>query len=153
MTILEAKYFTTLKSRSSGVRFDIRTRRGERPEEYALNWTNQWSLKNGIRIRGILIASRQFGSDNAADGTAISTPSSISTKLYSRLHVGLEMFNEYGELGNSGSFNAQSHQIGPMLGGTLPKSMGGLKYEFRYLAGVSNGSLDHNLGLRFNKAF
>ena len=26
---------------SSGVRFDIRTRRGSRPEEYAVHWTNQ----------------------------------------------------------------------------------------------------------------
>jgi hypothetical protein len=134
---------------SSGVRFDLRTRRGDRPEEYAVNWTNQWSLDNGIRVRGILIGSRQFGSDNAFDGTKFATRSSISAKLDSGLTVGLDMFNEYGKLGNFGSFNKQSHQIGPMLGGTI----GGFKYEVRYLAGVSSGSRDHNFGLRFNKSF
>jgi hypothetical protein len=59
------------------------------------------------------------------------------------------MFNEFGEIGDFGSFNDQSHQIGPMIGG----SIGGLKYEMRYLAGISNGTRDHNFGLRFNKAF
>jgi hypothetical protein len=59
------------------------------------------------------------------------------------------MYNEYGKLGEFGSFNDQNHQIGPMLGSTI----GGVKYEVRYLAGVSNGSRDHNFGLRFNKSF
>ena len=138
---------------ASGVRFDLRTRRGDRPEEFAVYWTNQWNLSNGVRVRGILIASRQFGSDSADEGIGISTRSSVSSKISSGLRVGVEMFNEYGEFGNGGSFNSQSHQIGPMIGGTLPDSLGGLKYEFRYLAGVSNGSRDHNFGLRFNKSF
>jgi hypothetical protein len=134
---------------SSGVRFDVRQRRSDNPEEFAINWTNQWSLSNGIRIRGILIGAWQFGSDNADSGTAIETRSSISKKLDNGLRVGLEMFNDFGELGEFGAFNEQSHQIGPMLGGTF----GGFKYEVRYLAGVSNGSRDHNFGLRFDKSF
>jgi hypothetical protein len=134
---------------SSGVRFDLRTRRGDRPEEFAVNWTNQWSLDNGLRVRGVLIGSRQFGSDSASDGIIVSTRSSVSKKLDNGLRVGLEMFNEYGKLGEFGSFNSQSHQIGPMLGGTIA----GLKYEVRYLAGVTNGTRDHNFGLRFNKSF
>ena len=40
---------------SSAVRFDIRQRRSDNPEMFAVNWTNQWDLLNGIRIRGILI--------------------------------------------------------------------------------------------------
>jgi hypothetical protein len=134
---------------SSGVRFDIRQRRSDNPEEFAINWTNQWSLSNGIRIRGILIGAWQFGSDRAASGTEIETRASISKKLDNGLRVGVEMFNEYGELGEFGSFNDQSHQIGPMVGGTIA----GFKYEFRYLAGVTNGTRDHNFGLRFDKSF
>jgi len=36
-----------------------------------------------------------------------------------------------------------------MVGGTID----GLKYEVRYLAGVSNGSRDHNFAFRINKSF
>jgi hypothetical protein len=134
---------------SSGVRFDLRTRRGDRPEEFAINWTNQWDLEGGYRIRGILIASRQFGSDSAFSGTGLSARSSLSKKLDNGMRVGVEMFNSLGKLDDFGSFNEQSQQFGPMFGG----SIGGLKYEFRYLAGISNGSRDHNFGLRFNKSF
>lgn len=134
---------------SSGVRFDIRQRRSDNPELFAANWTNQWDLSNGIRIRGILIGAWEFGSDKAFSGTKIETRSSITTKLENGLTVGVEMFNDFGRLGNFGSFNDQGHQIGPMLGG----SVGGLKYQVRYLAGISDGSRDHNFGLRINKAF
>jgi hypothetical protein len=134
---------------SSGVRLDARQRRSDNPEQISLNWTNQWNLSNGIRIRGVLIGAWEFGSDRAFSGTEIETRSSISKRLDNGLRLGLEMFNEFGEIGDFGSFNDQSHQIGPMLGG----SIGDLKYEVRYLAGVSDGSRDHNFGLRFNKAF
>jgi hypothetical protein len=134
---------------SSGARFDARQRRGGKPEEYALSWTNQWNLASGIRIRGIVSGARQFGGDRVFSGTEIGTRSSISKKLNNGLRVGIEMFNEYGEIGEFGSFNDQSHQIGPMIGGTI----GGFKYEARYLAGVTKGARDHNFGLRFGKSF
>jgi hypothetical protein len=134
---------------SSGVRFDVRQRRSDNPEEFAINWTNQWELSNGFRVRGILIGAWQFGSDKAASGTKIETRLGVSKKIDSGLTLGVEMFNNYGKLGEFGSFNDQSHQIGPMIGG----SIGGVKYQLRYLAGVTNGARDHNLGLRFNKSF
>jgi hypothetical protein len=134
---------------SSGFRFDIRQRRSDNPELFAINWTNQWSLANGIRVRGILIGKWQFGSDKADHGTGIETRMSVSKKLDTGITVGIEMFNDLGRFGDFGDFNNQGHQIGPMIGGTVA----GLKYEVRYLAGVSNGSRDHNFGLRFNKAF
>jgi len=134
---------------SSGVRFDIRQRRSDNPEMFAINWTNQWDLSNGIRVRGILIGAWEFGSDRASNGTEVETRGSVTKKLEGGLTVGVEMFNDFGRVGDFGSFNNQSHQMGPMIGGSL----GGLKYEVRYLAGMSNGSRDHNFGLRFNKAF
>lgn len=134
---------------SSGLRFDIRQRRGDNPEMFAVNWTNQWGLANGIRIRGILIGAWEFGGDEAFTGTEIETRGSISKKLESGVTVGVEMFNDFGRLGKFGSFNEQGHQIGPMIGW----SFGGFKYEARYLAGVSNGTRDHNFGIRADKAF
>jgi hypothetical protein len=123
--------------------------RGSFPEMFAINWTNQWDLSNGIRVRGILIGAWEFGSDLASNGTEVETRGSVTKKLEGGLTVGVEMFNDFGRVGDFGSFNNQSHQIGPMIGGSL----GDLKYEVRYLAGMSSGSRDHNFGLRFNKAF
>jgi len=134
---------------SSGLRFDLRQRRGDNPEEFAINWGHQWDLNNSFRVRATVIGAWEFGSDKAASGTDIETRFSVSTKIDNGLTVGLEMFNGFGKVGEFGSFNDQSHQIGPMLGG----SIGDIKYQFRYLAGVSNGSGDHNFGLRFNKSF
>lgn len=134
---------------SSGVRFDVRQRRSDNPELFSMHWTNQWDLDNGIRIRGIVVGSWEFGSDRAFSGTEIETRSSVTKKLDSGLTVGVEMFNDLGRFGDFGSFNNQGHQIGPMIGGKI----GGFKYEARYLAGVSDGSRDHNFGLRFTKAF
>lgn len=134
---------------SSGVRFDLRQRRGGRPQEFAMHWTNQWDLTDGYTLRGILVGSRQFGSDQAASGTLIETRASVSKKLDGGISIGIESFNAYGELGDFGSFNSQSHQIGPVISG----SFAGFKYNARYLAGVSNGSRDHNFGLFINKSF
>lgn len=134
---------------SSGVRFDIRTRRGDRAEEFAINWTNQWDLDNGYRLRAILIANRQFNSAGADPGIGIATRASLSTRLENGLRVGIEMFNEYGKLGDFADFDDQTHHIGPMLGGKV----GGFKYEVRYLAGVTDAGRDNHFGLRFDKSF
>jgi hypothetical protein len=134
---------------SSGIRFDVRQRRSDNPEEFAMHWTNQWDFKNGIRVRGIVLGSWEFGGDNAGSGTGIQTRSSVSKKLDNGITVGVEIFNDLGRIGSLGSFDSQGHQIGPMINGTI----GSLKYEVRYLAGVSNGSRDHNFGFRINKSF
>lgn len=134
---------------SSGVRFDLRQRRGSRPQEFAMHWTNQWDLSNGYTLRGILVGARQFGSDQRASGTLIETRASINKKLESGISIGIESFGGYGQLGEFGSFNDQSHQIGPVISG----SFAGFKYNARYLAGVSNGTRDHNFGLFINKSF
>jgi hypothetical protein len=134
---------------ASGVRFAIRQRRSDNPEQFAISWTNQWDLANGIRLRGIVGSSWQFGSDRASSGTKIETRSSVSKKLDNGLRIGVEMFNDFGRLSDVESFNEQGHQIGPMIVG----SIGDIKYELRYLTGVSDGSRDHNFGLRFNKSF
>jgi hypothetical protein len=118
---------------SSGVRLDIRKRRSDSPEMVAVNWTNQWVLSNGISIRGILIGAWEFGGDRASSGTEIETRGSVTKKIEGDLTLGIEIFNDFGRVGDFDSFNNRRHQIGPMIGGSL----GGLKYEVRYLAGVS----------------
>lgn len=132
-----------------GYWFEIRQRRSDNLEQFAISWTNQWDLSSGIRVRRILSSSWQFGSDRASTGTNIETRASVSKKLDNGLCVGVEIFNDFGRLNDFGSFNDQGHQIGPMIGGNI----GHIKYEFRYLAGVSDGKRDHNLDLILTNLF
>jgi hypothetical protein len=134
---------------SSGIRFDVRTRRGSRAEEIALHWTNQWNLDNGYRLRAIVLGNLQVGGSRSSNDLGIATRAGLSKKLDNGIRVGAEMFNSYGRLGNFGSFNEQSHQFGPTVAG----SIGGFKYQLRWLKGLSNGSRDDNFEIRFDKAF
>jgi hypothetical protein len=54
------------------------------------------------------------------------------------LEPGVEWFSEFGELGNSGSFDNQGHSIGPALYGKI----GPVKYDVGYQFGVSDGAPD-----------
>ncbi|WP_100643700.1 hypothetical protein [Alteromonas facilis] len=132
----------------SGLRFDIRTRKGDRPEKFAINWTNQWQLSDKWRIRGILIGGWDFGG-NANGGTTLETRASAMYKLTSGDRIGIEMFNEFGKLSDTGSFNEQEHSIGPAYTGKFDN----IKYQLGYLAGVSDSADDHTFRLWLSTSF
>lgn len=135
---------------SSGVRFDIRTRRGERPEMFSINWTNQWDIGRDWRIRGVVKLDREFGSETAASGVLLETRSSVTTRLEGGLRIGLEMFNEFGRINNFDGSNNQVHLLGPVMGGKINNK---LKWEVRILAGLTSASRNTNWGFRLNYAF
>lgn len=133
---------------NSGLRFDIRTRRGSRPEQFAINWTNQWDLDEKWRLRGILIGAWQFGG-TATTGTLAETRASLSYKLASGSRVGVEMFNSWGKVTDIGSWDEQEHQMGPVISGKL----GEFNYQLGYLAGISESADDHDFRLWVSKKF
>lgn len=135
---------------SSGLRFDLRTRRGDRPEMVSVNWTNQWDLSDDWRLRAIAIVDREFGSSRASSGILFSTRFSATTKLTHGLTVGLESFNEFGALSDISPSQQQSHQIGPVIGGSFGNDY---KWEFRYLRGLTEEDRNSNFGFRINKSF
>jgi len=132
----------------SGLRFDIRTRKGDRPETFAVNWTNQWQLSSKWRLRGIVSAGWDFGGQ-AVGGTNIETRASITYKSGAGPRVGVEMFNDYGRISDLGSWNEQEHQLGPVISGSL----GGIKYQLGYLSGISSSADDHTFRLWLSRAF
>jgi hypothetical protein len=134
---------------SSAVRFDFRTRRGGRAEDFATHWVNQWSLANGYRARALLVGNLQFGSNRTSNDLGLSTRFSLSKKREAGYRLGAQLFNSYGRLGSFGSFDDQNHQFGPFVAGKL----GGLKYQARWLFGLSDGSRNNNIEVRFNKSF
>lgn len=129
---------------SSALRFDLRTRRGNRPEEFAVNWGNEWDLSNGYRMRATLILGQQIGGSRQLNDFTVQTRASFSRRLESGLRVGLQMLNEHGEVGDFGSVDEQAFYLGPAVSG----SIGRFQYEFRYLNGLTSAVRDHNLFFR-----
>lgn len=129
---------------SSAFRFDLRTRRASRPEEFALNWGNEWSLSDGYRMRTTLILGQQLGGSRDSNDLSVQTRASFSRKLDNGTRVGLQMLNQHGELGDFGSIDKQGIYIGPSVSGKI----GDYVYELRYLNGVSDGAPDNNFFFR-----
>jgi hypothetical protein len=129
---------------SSAVRFDLRTRRGSRAEEVAVNWGNQWDFSDGYRMRATLIAGQEVGGNRKSNDLSVQTRASISRKLESGVRIGLQMLNEHGELGNFGSISSQEVYIGPAISGDF----GQFTYEFRYLNGVTSAVPSDNFFFR-----
>lgn len=133
----------------SALRFDFRTRKGDRPENVALNWTNQWAISNRMSVTALASLSWFFGGDNAPSGTQLETRARIAYKLSSDLTLGFDSFNRFGKIGDFGSFNEQGHQIGPTLSGKLAD----YSFMIGYLAGVSNGARDDVARLWISRSF
>ncbi|MBF7074506.1 hypothetical protein ISG33_13955 [Glaciecola sp. MH2013] len=129
---------------SSALRFDLRTRRGSRSEDFAINWGNQWDLTEGFRARAMLVLGKQLGSSRTSNDLAVQSRASVSRKLENGLRVGVHLLNQHGELGNFASVNEQGVFFGPTISG----SFGDVNYELRYLNGVTDASADHNLFFR-----
>lgn len=133
---------------SSALRFDFRTRRGGRPEELAVNWGNQWDLNNSYRVRSTLIFAQHIGPNSTSKNLIVQTRGSVSKKLNNGIRVGIQILNKHGEIGNFASLDEQSFEIGPAISGKI----GQVKYEFRYLHGLTDASRNHNFFLRFSTA-
>lgn len=133
---------------SSALRFDLRTRRASRPEEFAINWGNQWDLSDGYRMRATLILGKQIGGSRQLNGITVQTRASFSRKLESGLRIGIQMLNQHGEVGDFGAVDEREFYLGPAVSG----SFGGFQYEFRYLNGLSSAARDHNVFFRVTRS-
>ena len=115
---IQAELFWELSDDQSpiktGLRFDARYRGDNRPEQFGLNWTNQFKLGNGWNGRAIALTAVQTGS-NSADGVFLQTRGNLYRKLDAGHTIGIETFNNFGNSKDLGSFNTQSHTIGPFI--------------------------------------
>lgn len=59
-----------------------------------------------------------------------------------KTRVGIEMFNDFGNLRDDAGFSAQDHQIGPVMKAYFPK---GVYIQAGYRAGLSDDAPDHLL--------
>ena len=132
----------------TGLRFDVRIRDQGRANQLGVNWTNQWNLSNDWNIRAILLSAINVTNDTG-EGVFLQVRSHAAKLLSSGKSVGVETFNTFGTTTNFGSFNSQSHTIGPFL--TVP-----LAHKFSVFAGalygVSEAAPDAEVRLWLTKA-
>lgn len=123
---LQAEMFWELSDdedqHKTGLRFDARLRDGDRAEQLGVNWMNHFNFDNGWTARALVLTSLEIG-DTAADGVNLQTRARIARKLESGPTLGVEMYNNYGNTGNIGSFEEQSHTIGPFFSAPVSKDI------------------------------
>jgi high-affinity iron transporter len=87
-----------------------------------------------------LVAEREFGED-AENETETGLSWSTRYRYRPEFEPGFEIHSEFGELGESSSFDEQEHQIGPVFYGKI----GPVKYDVGYLFGVSDAAPDGSI--------
>jgi len=97
-----------------GVRFDARIRGDNRGEQLGFNWIHQWNLVDGWSAQAIFLSSLEIGS-NSNDGVNLQTRTRIAKRLESGPTIGLENYSNYGNTGDIGGFDDQSHTVGPFV--------------------------------------
>lgn len=94
--------------------------------------------------------------NNADDGLLMEFRHMLARKVPSpfsyitSLTAGMEMFNQLGRLNDLSGYQTQSHQLGPVLKGTLED---GYYFETGYRAGISRMGADHLFKFSVGKKF
>ncbi len=105
-----------------GLRFDARVREGKGAEQLGFNWMNEFRLSPNWSLRAVGLSSVQIG-DRASDGVNLQTRWRLSQKLENGHQWGIDMFNNYGNTGNIGDFDKQSHTVGPFYAMPLTENI------------------------------
>lgn len=104
---------------------------------------------NEYEIRMNQLFSHDVGQD-AQDGISTELRFQV-TRAFSDTHrLGLESFNDFGNLTELSGYSDQKHEIGPVLKGKLGN---GFAYETGYRAGISEAAADHNVKFFLSKSF
>lgn len=135
---------------AAGFRFDYRLNEGDdRADQFGVNWTHQWALSNDWRMRAILLFDVDVG-ERARDGLFVETRASVSRRLTNGLRIGVDSLNKYGGTDSGfGGFQDQSHQIGPLVTG----SIGDVGWYFGPLFGLSDGAPETDIRFRLTRDF
>ena len=89
--------------------------------------------------------------DNNDNQTGFDIALGAYTPYMDHLNVGLEYYGDFGDINNTGSFDDQGHQLGPMI----EYKVGGapIKFELGLLAGLSDSAPDAGLRYLFKYEF
>lgn len=88
--------------------------------------------------------------EDANDGVGAELRFQLTREISETHRLGLESFNDFGNLSELSGYSAQEHEIGPVLKGKIGH---GFSYETGYRAGISEGAADHNVKFFLSKTF
>lgn len=141
---------------SSGIRFDLRARKGSAHDDFAVHWTNQYNLSKHYYTRAILILGKNV-SGNQTRSLQIGSRFAIYKKINNDYQTGIELYDGYGEIDDVSSLDKQTHQIGPMFSGNIYFAAFGkknkVKFFARYLRGLTDVTNEHNVSFRLTYNF
>ncbi len=86
------------------------------PGRVRVAWLNGWKPSDGLELRLVGLASKEFG-DDRSDGFALETRSEATWKFTPDTRIGAQVFNRYNTTAEFGSFHTQRHSVGGVLKG------------------------------------
>lgn len=117
------------------------------------NLIGEFKWNDDISSRHNITASHQVG-DGSANGVAVGLRHQVMYKAdisaLAKSSVGVEMFNDFGNLDTQSGYSAQDHQIGPVMKGAFDN---GISFETGYRLGISQTARDHIFKLGVAKSF
>lgn len=123
-----------------GFRLTYMLRDGDKkPDVAEIRWINHFPFWDTYEFRHHVIVQHQVGQDSR-HGFMPELRWQVSRPLVGAHRVGVEMFNEFGNLRDSYTYNQQSHDAGFLVTGPL---IGKTRYQAGYRHGLSTGAPDH----------
>ena len=131
----------------AGVRITYNSR-DSGPDEIEMRLVTQVPFGDGWQHRQNVFFEHDLGDDRNS-GIGFESRSEVNKKI-GDIRLGVEMFNDFGNLSEQSGYSAQEHEIGPVARGKLPES-------FYYIAGlrqgISRSAPDQTLKFTFGKSF
>lgn len=141
---------------ASGIRFDLRARKGAPPEDFAVHWTNQYNMSSRYFARGILILGKNI-SGNKSRNIQLGSRFAIYKKINHKYQTGIELYDGYGKIDDVSPLDKQTHQIGPMFSGHIHFNAFGhaekVKFFARYLRGLTDSTNNHTFSFRLTFSY
>jgi len=100
-------------------------------------------------IRLNQLFSHDVGED-ADDGVGMELRFQLTRKINDKLRIGVDSFNDFGNLTELSGYSDQEHEIGPVVKGKLGNAYG---YLASYRTGISEAAANHNFSFFLSKSF
>lgn len=134
---------------TTGFRFDARVRNGDRPDDVAVSWTNQFELSDDTVARFVVMSFFNMG-EGVDSAPVIETRSSIYRRLESGHSIGLEFYDNFGRVNDFAALDEGRHEIAPVVTWPVP---GPYTLYTSVSFGLSDPVPDYGLRMRVGRRF
>ena len=145
--------FQFLKQKTAPLDFGIRLgyslRDGDKkPDRTYINLYERKDIGEW-QFRANQLFSHDIGED-AGDGISAELRLQATYEISEKVELGLESFNDFGNLAEQSGYSAQQHSVGPVIKAGFGDGYG---LETGYRTGISEGALDHSFRIFLSKTF